>query len=408
LNPFLLTLIRNSMKSAVVLCYLILSVYALATSAKHVIGYYTAWSTYGRNYQVYDLPETQLTHVYYAFANIQNGRCVLGDPYADIEKMFPGDSWYDPIKGNFGQLIKMKERNPNLKTLISVGGWTWSTYFSDVALTEASREIFVQSCVEFMLDYQFDGIDIDWEYPVEGGLETNIYRPEDGVNHALLMAKFRSELDRIGGPGKYLLTIAAPAGSKQYRHLKLADLANSLDYVLLMTYDYCGAWSNVTCHQSAIYYNQTDPFYQDGFYADKGLKDYIAGGMPREKLLLGAAFYGRGFNQVASSQNNGLFQPFNGIPQGTWEPGMADYDDITNNMIGNGYYAYYDSQAKGSWAYNPSTRIMWSYDSAQVIQDKAAYVNQNGHAGVFFWEASADRSGELSKILYDNLVLKQE
>ena len=87
---------------------------------------------------------------------------MLGDSYADIEKMFPGDVWDQPLKGNFNQLIKLKQQNPGLKTLISVGGWTWSQAFSDAALTEASRATFVSSCVEFMLMYSFDGIDIDW------------------------------------------------------------------------------------------------------------------------------------------------------------------------------------------------------------------------------------------------------
>ena len=97
------------------------------------------------------------------------GDVVLGDRWADIEKSYPGDSWDDPLRGNFNALITLKELHPHVKTLISVGGWTWSGRFSDVALTEAARSRFAASCVDFMIRYGFDGVDIDWEYPVVAG-----------------------------------------------------------------------------------------------------------------------------------------------------------------------------------------------------------------------------------------------
>ena len=132
----------------------------------------------------------------YAFANILDGRITQGDPYADTDKAYPGDCW-DPgcKRGNFNQLNKMKIGNPNLKTMISVGGWTWSMYFSDVAKTEQTRKLFVDSCVEFVAKWGFDGVDIDWEYPVEGGLPTNHHDPADGENYTLLLKLMRESLD---------------------------------------------------------------------------------------------------------------------------------------------------------------------------------------------------------------------
>ena len=120
-----------------------------------------------------------MLHINYAFANVSDGgECILYDSYAAIDKFYPGDSWdTGALRGNFNQLRLLKEAHPHLKTLISIGGWTLSSKFPEVAATAAGREKFARSCVEFMLAYGFDGIDVDWEYPVSGGLTDGT--PED-------------------------------------------------------------------------------------------------------------------------------------------------------------------------------------------------------------------------------------
>ncbi|CAF3627853.1 unnamed protein product [Rotaria sp. Silwood1] len=128
-----------------------------------ILGYFTAWSIYSRSYFVSDIPADKLTHINYAFANIgPNGQIALGDPWADIDKTFNGDTWDQSLRGNFNQLIKLKEKYPHLCTLISVGGWTWSGKFSDIAVSDQSRSTFAASCVEFIKKYNFDGVDLDW------------------------------------------------------------------------------------------------------------------------------------------------------------------------------------------------------------------------------------------------------
>src|SRR5262249_14122871 len=160
------------------------------------------------------IPAAKLTHVNYAFAKIgPTGECALFDSYAAIDKFYPGDKWDAGfLRGNFHQLQILKQKHPHLKTLISVGGWTLSGPFSDVALTPASRSKFAKSCVAFATKYGFNGVDIDWEYPVGGGLEGNKTRPEDKANYTLLLAELRQELDSQGKKDNkhYLLTIAAP------------------------------------------------------------------------------------------------------------------------------------------------------------------------------------------------------
>jgi len=130
--------------------------------AKKIIAYYPSWATYARNYQVADIPAHKVTHINYAFANVRNGSCVLGDSYGDTDKAFAGDSWDQGAKrGNFNQLSKLRANNPKLKTMISIGGWTWSQNFSAAAASDQSRKQFASSCIAFMKQYEFDGVDID-------------------------------------------------------------------------------------------------------------------------------------------------------------------------------------------------------------------------------------------------------
>jgi len=365
--------------------------FATVASAR-IIAYYTAWSTYGRNYQVSDIPFDKITHVNYAFANIgSDGRAVLGDAYADIDKFFPGDVWdtnQQPFRGNLWQLNRVAKRKfPHIKTLISVGGWTWSAKFSDVALTESSRRIFAESCKQLIDQYGFDGVDIDWEYPVLGGLPSNIYRPEDGKNYVLLLQALRQVL----GTSK-LLTIAAPAGVDKAQHLDVPGLARVLDFVNVMTYDYRGGWSGFTGHQTNLYAAPGDPD-KEIIDSASSLDYYISKGMPNSKLVLGAAIYGRGWTGV-SATNNGLFQKFTAVPQGTWDDGTSgltgvfDYKDILRRVQSGQLKRYWDANAKAVYAY--ANGLMISYEDVESVREKCGFVRQKGMFGVMFWELSGD------------------
>ncbi len=225
-----------------------------------MIAYYPGWATYDRNYQVADIDAEKVTHINYAFANIANGEVVVGDVYADTDKAFPGDCWEPGCKrGNFNQLNKLKQKHPHLKTLISVGGWTWSNNFSDVALTDASRTKFADSAVRFIREWGFDGVDLDWEYPVEGGLVDG--RPEDKRNFTLLLKKVRQKLDEAGKQdGKeYLLTIASGANPNYVKNTELDQVQAQLDWINIMTYDFHGGWENVSGNNAPLYFDPIDP-----------------------------------------------------------------------------------------------------------------------------------------------------
>ncbi len=364
---------------------------------KKIVGYFAEWSIYGRKYNVADIPAGKLTHLNYAFAKINPaGECTLIDSYAAIDKAYPGDKWdAGVLRGNFNQLLQLKRKHPHLRTLISIGGWTQSGLFSDAALTEASRGKFARSAVAFMVKYGFDGVDVDWEYPVSGGLQGNKTRPQDRQNFTLLLAELRKQLDERGKLDKkaYLLTIAAPAGPNTYRNLELAKIHAHLDWINLMTYDFHGSWSPLTNFNAPLYPSKDDPTTDETirkhFNVDSAVKAYLAAGVPAGKLVVGVPFYGRGWAGV-KKENNGLYQKAAGQPpKGTWEAGVFDYKDLSVNYAGK-FKRHWHKEAQVPWLYDEARGIMISYDDPQSLRLKAEYVRDHKLGGAMFWELSAD------------------
>ncbi|QSQ27432.1 glycosyl hydrolase [Pyxidicoccus parkwayensis] len=393
---------------------------------KRIIGYFTAWGIYARNYQVSNVPASKLTHINYAFSNISaDGKCVLGDSYADIDKAggWPGEWDAGQLRGNFRAFKELKKTNPNLKLLISVGGWSWSTYFSQVAATAASRSAFVKSCVDLYIRGQFpgvtpangagvfDGIDIDWEYPVGGGLPGNTNSPADKQNYTLLMQEFRSQLNAVTSQtGKqYLLTIASGASPDLLANKQeTKNLSAVLDWINVMTYDYHGAFESRVNFHSPLLRVTGDPDAATGFYSDATVAKMLELGVPASKIVLGVPFYGRGWGSVANV-NNGLFQ--SGVPtKGTWDDGSSgltgvfDFKDIKANYerAGSGYTKFFHPESKEAYVYNPSTRIWIAYDDTQSMGAKSDYILSKGLGGAMFWELSGD-DGSLVDALYQKL-----
>ncbi|MDG1360051.1 MAG: glycoside hydrolase family 18 protein, partial [Phycisphaerales bacterium] len=394
-----------------------------------VVAYYIEWGTYGRNYQPADIPYDKITHLNYAFADIgPDGRIALFDEYAAIDKSFPGDTWDQPYRGLINQINNVhKPEHPHLKTMISVGGWTLSGRFSDVALTEASRSTFAESCVEFMREYNFDGVDIDWEYPVEGGLASNVYRPEDGVNYTLLLQELRDRLDVAGAEDgvSYELSIAAPAGFDKYRHLELDRLGEILDFVNVMTYDLRGAWDfTSTGHHSPLFSNPDDPGdpeIAEKYTVDHVIHGYLAGGVDPAKLVMGLPIYGRAWGGVADGGTGGLFQPASSVPAGTWDDGTSgatgvnDYDvagtgrDGILQLLQSGEYTrYWDDVSKVPYLHSPSRfgGHFISYDDQESIQYKLDYLRDLGLGGVMYWEITGDRGQGLVDLIAETVMAK--
>jgi len=314
-----------------------------------------------------------LTRINYAFANIQGGRMVLGAP-TDVQ--------------NFAQLTALRKSNPRLTVLVSVGGWLWSTNFSDMALTVESRRMFEDSVMEFLTQYDLDGLDIDWEYPGLTGAG-HPFRAEDKQNFTALLAELRARFDAVvKKTGRRLyLTIAMGAGEDVIAQTEMKKVQRYVDTVNLMTYDYYEAGSDLTTgHHAPLFANPADPKMAS---SDETVRAYEKAGVPAEKILLGVPFYGRTWGEVPD-KNHGLFQP------GKTIAGVnAQYSAIVSDMLGKGFTRYWDDAAKAPYLYNADRHIFVSYEDPESLALKCAYVRGHKLGGVMFWEYFGDPDGTL-------------
>jgi chitinase len=346
--------------------------------ARRLVAYYTEWSVYDRDLQVEDIPGELLTHVNYAFIepSLSEG-CEVSDSWAALSR----------DGGNFAKLQRLKAEHPELMILMSVGGWSGSAAFSDIALTAERRERFATACVAFMREHGFDGIDIDWEYPVEGGEGG---RPQDKENFTLLMAELRRQLDALGG--EHPLTAATSASPSYVENLDLPGLVEQLDWFNLMTYDFYGFWDlRYAGLHAALYQASDNPDPAAGqAFGDGTVQAYLAGGVPPEQIVLGIPFYGRAWSGV-SSDNDGLFQSATGVPEGTWGSGYYDYWAIAEDLLeDDSYERHFHDEALAPWLYRSRGGIVVSYDDPESIGHKLDYIETKDLGGAMFWELGGD------------------
>ncbi len=367
----------------------------------------------------------RLTNLNYAFGNVsEDGKCFIrneagvGDAFADFQRAYSADESVDGVadsdtqalRGNFNQLRKLKQKHPQLKVLISLGGFTWSKFFSNAALTAESRRQFARSCIDLYIKGNlpllpdsnaggtgvgagvFDGIDIDWEYPAAEGAAGNVVRPEDTRNFTLVLAELRRQLDELGRGSHrhYLLTAAVPAGSDKIAKLEVREIHRSLDWLNLLTYDFHGPWeaTGPTQFHSNLFLHPDDP-NPVGSPVRVSVNDvvnaYLAGGTPRSKIVIGVPFYGHGWTGVPAGSTNGLFQAATGPANDPeFGAGTASY----RTLKGFAAPGFRDPVTRGFWKYDGTT--FWAYDDPGVLLDKTGYVRDRRLGGLMMWELSLD------------------
>ncbi|MEU9863331.1 glycoside hydrolase family 18 protein [Streptomyces sp. NPDC047971] len=393
------------------------------------VGYFTQWGVYGRNFQVKDLETSgtaaKLSHINYAFGNVSSdGKCFTGnipgeaDAWADYVRPLDAagsvdgvaDTADQPLAGNFNQLRELKAKHPGLKVMISLGGWSWSTHFSDAARTPASRKALVSSCIDLYIKGNlptdgtrggagaaaglFDGIDLDWEWPGSAGDVDTVFRPEDKQNFTALVREFRSQLDAyaktLKGHGKrkhYELTAFVPtAPAKIDAGFEVPKIMRDLDFVNLQGYDFHGSWETTTAQQSAL-------FAKNDFSVDQTVNDWLRRGAPARKLVVGMPFYGQGWTGVTGG-GNGLGRPATGPAPATWANGSEDYEALKKLADSGSYTLHRDWRNGHAWLFDGTT--LWTYDDPQVLRAKSAYVRVKGLGGAMFWSLDGDTpDGEL-------------
>jgi chitinase len=368
-----------------------------AADGSKVVGYFTEWGTYDRKYYVKNIETSgsadRLTHINYSFGNVTGGKCAMGDAYAATDRAYTAaesvdgaaDTWDQPLRGNFNQLLKLKKKHPDLRILWSFGGWTWSGGFAEAAKDPAA---FAQSCYDLVENSKwadvFDGIDIDWEYPNACGLSCDTSGREAFPK---LMEALRAKF----GSGN-LVTAAITADATSGGKIDAADYAGAAQYVDWynpMTYDFFGAWdaTGPTAPHSPLTSYSGIP--KADFHTSATVAKLKGLGVPPSKLLLGIGFYGRGWTGVTQAEPGGTAT---GPAKGTYENGIEDYKVLKTSCPATGTVA--------GTAYAKCGSDWWSYDTPGTIATKMAYKNEQGLGGTFFWELSGDTAdGELIKAI---------
>jgi chitinase len=342
------------------------------THPAHImVGYYGGWAAYS-GYTPDKINASGLTVLNYAFATIGSN---LNLVVSDIDY------------SNFSKLKKLKSSYPSLKVVISIGGWEGSQRFSDAALSDSSRNTFADNVIKFIKIYGFDGVDIDWEYPTGGGLASNISRSADKTNFGLLLKTLRAKLEKqgIADNKHYILSFAGGANNSYAAGVGLSNIAQYMDYGMIMTYDIHGTWDQYTDFNAPLYIpSGTSPQYK--FSVDNAVRTWLNYGFPAKKLVMGVPFYGYAYQGVTNA-NNGLWQRFT-------SGAAVSYDTIQSKYASNSSYKkFYDSAVMVPWLYNGSTFV--SYEDASSIQKKTQYALSKKLLGVGIWELSQDRNGTL-------------
>jgi len=360
--------------------------------------YHTSWSNYGRNFQISDLAqqiEAGATDVSYAFFNLKqegNGWVIFSaDSWAEFEKTYssgiqPPDTWEDSSAkkaGNFGQLRKLKNSGAQFNLHLSIGGWTWSKNFSLAVRTAESREMLANSIITFFQNYSFfNGVDFDWEYLSNDnqnyGLDGNVVHPDDCKNFKSFLTLLRGKMNSSGF-SSYLIGMCVVAAPDKMK-FDIDQIHPLIEEIRIMTYDFAGAWDlKAVGHQTNPRKSKYGPFS-----VEQAVDFYISKGVPANKLLIGVAFYSRGW-----SGTSGLGQPATGNSpdfQFTEETGVVPY----HMLPVSGATEFWDDEAKATYSYDSVKKVLNTYDSVNSVLEKCKIVHEKGLKGIIVWESSGD------------------
>lgn len=398
------------------------------TPGYRVTGYYTDWDQYARKYNATDIPVTHANTINYAFIDAdKQGNVILLDTNSDYKQL--------TTIGN------LQRSYPYLQTFLSFGGWTKSANYSDLFTNPDARANFIKNAIAAMRETGFNGIDLDWEYPVSGtrivsgSSEIHVAgKPEDAANLAAFLTELRVALnvaEKQDGK-KYYISIAAPAGSDKINAIKAADptawgrVAKAIDYLNLMSYDFHGAFDykegspySIADYQAAIKIDPRDPTNADPllktYDVTTAVELYKSVGFTSKQIILGIPAYGRMENlatEPTTANQYGLYQPLAaGTPAGEYDDwqsgntGIFDYKCIVDQTkcggAGSSLLAGIKTldaaarvdlttNAMMAFAYIPTKKQFISYDDAQSVKAKTQWAKQQGLGGVMFWTFSGD------------------
>lgn len=416
------------------------------TQGKRNVMYYGDWSIWGGqdNFYPKDIPADQLTHLNFAFLDFDaNGNLKFTDKDAAVGSPVgeEGVQWGGANAGILSAFQELRAKNPNLKIGISIGGWSKSGDFSEVSADATKRAKLVENVLKFIEYTNMDFVDLDWEYPAEkrdpdkvdnqNDEGTTKATAADKENYIKLLQDFRTALDKQGKElGKtYELSVALPAPKdKLDSGIDIEKLFNIVDFANIMTYDMRGAWDEVSGHQTGLYTNPEDPTKDKGLSVDESVNYLISKGAKADKIVIGAAYYTRGWDKVAKGDDDelpGLFEeaelsakdadqtPTRGgvneaplkVGEGGRRGGVWSYRSLDKlKALYPDIKEYWDDTAKAPYLYDEKTGAFFTYDNAKSITEKTKYVNENNLGGVIGWMASQDAESSSDSKRRDELT----
>lgn len=328
---------------------------ATADESLPIIAYYS-----GNGADITNYPIEKLDQIIYSFLHLKDNQLAIDNAEDSISLL---------------QITALKKQYPDLKVLVSLGGWGGCETCSPVFETEENRQAFAASVVDILKTYDADGIDLDWEYPGIEGFPGHAYKPEDKQNFTALVQAIRTAMG-----SDYELSFAAGGFEKFLAEsVEWDKVMPLLDRVNLMSYDLINGFSTETGHHTALYSNPAQEVSTD--FAVQYL-DSI--GVPLNKVVIGAAFYARVWENV-SPENNGLYQ------SGSFLKGIG-YPNLDSTLSAdNGFKIYWDSTTLAPYAYSETLGQFATYDNPQSLAAKVQYAKDKKLGGIMFWELMNDK-----------------
>ena len=343
-----------------------------------VVCYYTNWSQYRQKIGKF-LPENidpnLCTHIIFAFGWIKNGK---------LTSFESNDLAADGKQGFYQRVTALKSRNPKLKVLLAIGGWSFGTAkFKEVAETRFARQTFIFSAIPYLREHQFDGLDVDWEYPKRADKENFVSFIKE------LREAFEYEAEETNSE-RLLLSAAVPVGPDNIRDgYDVPGVSKHLDFINLMAYDFHGKWEKQAGHNAPLYAPSSDSEWRKQLSVSFAAQMWTKLGAPKEKLVIGMPTYGRSFTLTNPSRYIVNSEAKDGGKAGeyTKEGGFLAYYEICEMLLQGASYVW-DEEMQVPYLVQGDQWV--GFDDERAIRNKMSWIKTNGFAGAMVWTVDMD------------------